>query len=124
MSHILKKASNSLCRQKLYVSITDQVVYGLYKSMKKYEAAASSFPERHTPAIPHRLSVRVRNVTELDRYIFQMTKSDTENVLMGLSEYITESLGTSSDVEVRIAAGLPYQSEINVTLDKDYFERA
>lgn len=109
----------------MYVSITDQVVYGLYKSMKKYESSASSsFPERHTPTVPHRLSVRVRNVTELDRYIFQMTKPDAEKVLIGLSEYITESLGTSSDVEVRIAAGLPYQAEINVTLNKDYFDRA
>lgn len=57
-----------------------------------------------------------------------MTKSEAEKVIMGLSEYIAESLGTpdgkSSDVEVRIAAGLPYQAEINVTLNKDYFERA
>ena len=52
-----------------------------------------------------------------------MPRPDAEDVLTGLSEYITESLG-KTDVDVRIAAGLPYQAEINVTLNRDYFERS
>jgi len=55
-----------------------------------------------------------------------MSTHEAEKFLMGLSEYIKESLGKHDgtiDVDVRIAAGLPYQSEINVTLNKDYFDR-
>ena len=105
------------------MNITDQVVYGLYENMKKYEAAASSFPEGHKPTVPNSISIRFTDVTELDRYIFQMSLIDREWILMGLSAYITESLG-KKDVDVCIVAGLPYRSEINVRLNQDYFVRA